>query len=139
MTTREMRPFAHPLSLDPGVIYLNHGAVGACPRVVQSAQREFRARLERNPVHFFMRELERSLDVTRAVLGPFVGAAPDDIAFVPNATAGVNTVVSALEFAAGDEIVVNDHTYPAFLCAALGTPHPSGFRAHRGPSVQLRA
>ncbi len=105
--------FAAHFSLDPNVIYLNHGAFGACPRVVQEVQREYRDRLEKNPVHFFMRELERLLDETRAVLGPFLGANPDDLAFVPNATAGVNTVISALEFEPGAEIVINDHTYPA--------------------------
>ena len=105
--------FAAHFSLDPNVIYLNHGAFGACPRVVQEVQREYRDRLEKNPVHFFMRELERLLDETRAVLGPFLGANPDDLAFVPNATAGVNTVISALEFDPGAEIVINDHTYPA--------------------------
>jgi len=118
VTVAERSPFAKHFSLDPEVIYLNHGAFGACPLVVQSAQLAFRERLEQNPVHFFMRELERLLDETRAVLGPFLGAAPDDIAFVPNATAGVNTVLSALELAAGDEIVINDHTYPACRNAA---------------------
>ncbi|MEO7034817.1 MAG: aminotransferase class V-fold PLP-dependent enzyme [Polyangiaceae bacterium] len=106
-------PFAAHFSLDPNVIYLNHGAFGACPRVVQAQQREYRDQLERNPVHFFMRELERLLDETRAVLGPFLGANPDDLGFVPNATAGVNTVLSALEFEPGAELVINDHTYPA--------------------------
>ena len=65
-------PFARHFSLDPDVIYLNHGAFGACPPVVQAVQREFRDRLERNPVHFFMRELEGLFDQTRAVLGPFI-------------------------------------------------------------------
>ncbi len=106
-------PFARHFSLDPNVTYLNHGAFGACPLVVQAAQREFRDRLERNPVHFFIRELEGLLDRTREILGPFLGAKPDDLAFVPNATAGVNTVLSALELEAGSEILINDHTYPA--------------------------
>ncbi len=105
--------FAAHFSLDPSVVYLNHGAFGACPRVVQEAQTALRERLEHNPVHFFMRELEGLLDETRAVLGPFIGANPDDIGFVPNATAGVNTVLSSLDFHAGAEIVINDHTYPA--------------------------
>jgi isopenicillin-N epimerase len=106
-------PFARHFTLDPAVRYLNHGAFGACPRVVQEAQAQFRHLLERNPVHFFMRELERRLDETRGVLGPFLGANPDDLAFVPNATAGVNTVLAALELEPGAEIVINDHTYPA--------------------------
>ena len=107
-------PFARALSaLDPTVHYLNHGAFGACPRVVQDAQRQIRELLEHNPVHFFMRELERRLAETRGILGPFLGANPDDLGFVPNATTGVNTVLSALEFEAGAEIVITDHTYPA--------------------------
>jgi isopenicillin-N epimerase len=106
-------PFSQHFTLDPNVIYLNHGAFGACPPVVQAVQREFRDRLERSPVHFFIRELEGLLDETRSVLGPFLGARGEDLAFVPNATAGVNTVLSALEFEAGDEIVISDHTYPA--------------------------
>ena len=119
-----MKPVQHSarrahFGLDPSVIYLNHGAFGACPTSVQAVQAEFRARLERNPVHFFVRELEGLLDETRAVLGPFLGARADDLAFVPNATAGVNTVLSSLEFEAGDEIVINDHTYPACRNALL--------------------
>ncbi len=106
-------PFAAHFSLDPNVVYLNHGAFGACPRVVQEVQREYQGRLEKNPVHFFTRELERLLDETRAVLGPFLGANPDDLGFVPNATAGVNTVLSALELEPGAELLINDHTYPA--------------------------
>lgn len=113
MSSAGRSPFARHFSLDPNVVYLNHGAFGACPPVVQAVQREFRERLERNPVHFFIRELEGLLDETRAVLGPFLGARAEDLAFVPNATAGVNTVLSALAFEAGDEIVINDHTYPA--------------------------
>ncbi|HEY3255658.1 MAG TPA: aminotransferase class V-fold PLP-dependent enzyme [Polyangiaceae bacterium] len=106
-------PFAQHFSLDPNVIYLNHGAFGACPLFVQAKQLELRERLEKNPVHFFTRELERLLDDTRAVLGPFLGARPENLAFVPNATAGVNTVLCALDLEPGSEIVINDHTYPA--------------------------
>ncbi|HYQ47393.1 MAG TPA: aminotransferase class V-fold PLP-dependent enzyme [Polyangiaceae bacterium] len=113
MTRATRSHFARHFSLDPDVIYLNHGAFGACPLVVQAKQAQIRERLEHNPVHFFLRELERQLDETRAVLGPFVGARPDDLAFVPNATAGVNTVLSALELPVGSEIVIADHTYPA--------------------------
>jgi isopenicillin-N epimerase len=113
MTIAPRSSFAQHFSLDPKVVYLNHGAFGSCPLFVQAKQNEWRERLERNPVHFFTRELEGLLDDTRAVLGPFVGARPDDLAFVPNATAGVNTVLSALDLEPGSEILINDHTYPA--------------------------
>ena len=104
---------AEHFTLDPSVTYLNHGAFGACPRSVLAVQQAFRARLEHNPVHFFMRELEAQLDEVRGILAPFLGSKPEDLVFVPNATAGVNTVLSALDQEAGTEVVVTDHTYPA--------------------------
>jgi len=113
VTSATRSPFAKHFSLDPNVVYLNHGAFGACPLVVQAKQTQIREWLERNPVHFFLRELERMLDETRSVLGPFIGARPEDLAFVPNATAGVNTVLASLDLEPGAEIIINDHTYPA--------------------------
>ncbi|HYQ04230.1 MAG TPA: aminotransferase class V-fold PLP-dependent enzyme [Polyangiaceae bacterium] len=113
MTSATRSSFAKHFSLDPNVVYLNHGAFGACPLVVQAKQTQIREWLERNPVHFFLRELERMLDETRSVLGPFIGARPEDLAFVPNATAGVNTVLASLDLEPGAEIIINDHTYPA--------------------------
>ncbi len=100
-------------TLDPTVTYLNHGAYGACPRIVLEAQSELRARLEREPVRFFAGDLEGLLDVTRRAVGELVGAQPGDLAFVANATVGVNTVVASYGFERGDEALVTDHGYNA--------------------------
>src|SRR6187431_2255851 len=68
---RPMSPLGEHWTLDPGVIYLNHGSFGACPRVVMGAQTEYRARMERQPVRFLWRELPDLLDASRAELAQF--------------------------------------------------------------------
>ena len=105
--------FAAHWTLDPGVAFLNHGSFGATPRAVLAAQAEWRARMEREPVAFFARDLEPALDEARVALGDFVGADPDDLAFVTNATTGMNIVARSLGLRPGDEVVVLDHAYGA--------------------------
>ncbi len=104
--------------LDPAVTYLNHGSFGACPKPVLEVQSELRARLEREPVQFFEHSLEKLLDAARASLAAIVGCAADDLAFVTNATQGVNTVLRSLSFKPGDEILVTDQGYNACRNAA---------------------
>jgi len=104
--------------LDPSVVFLNHGAFGACPRPVLEAQQRLREELERQPVRFLARELEARLDAARAALAAFVGADPADLVFVPNTTTGVSTVLRGLALAPGDELLVTDHAYAACRAAA---------------------
>src|SRR5207249_11859699 len=80
------------------------------------------------PVRFLHRELEGRLAAARAALGAFVGADPDDLAFVSNATTGVNTVLQSLDFAAGDELLVTDHGYNACRNAVERVAARTGLR-----------
>ena len=99
--------------LDPAIAFLNHGSFGAAPKAVLAKQSELRAQLEREPVRFMVRELEPLLDEARAVLAEFVGAEPASIAFVPNATTGVNAVLRSLDLDRHDELLVSTHEYNA--------------------------
>src|SRR4029450_6901431 len=97
--------------LDPAVSFLNHGSYGACPKAVLDHQAALRAELEAEPVLFLGRKLDDRLDAARARLAAFVGADPDDLAFVTNATGGVNAVLRSLTFSPGDELLTTDHCY----------------------------
>ncbi len=99
--------------LDPEIRFLNHGSFGACPRSVLEAQREYRERMEREPVLFLARELEPRLDAVKAELGAFVGAEPEDLVPVPNATTAVNAVLRSLPLEPQDELLVTNHAYNA--------------------------
>jgi isopenicillin-N epimerase len=99
--------------LDRRIAFLNHGSFGACPTEVLRHQAALRAELEAEPVRFLSREIDDRLAVARGALGAFLGADADDLAFVTNATSGVNAVVRSLAFAAGDELLTTDHAYGA--------------------------
>jgi len=99
--------------LDPAVTFLNHGSFGACPTVMLEKQTEWRERLERQPLSFFVRDMEKPYDASRETLASFVGADPEDIVFVPNATTGVSTVLRSLTFEPGDELLTTTHEYNA--------------------------
>ncbi len=100
--------------LDPAVTFLNHGSYGACPRPVMEAYRLWQERLEAQPVAFMnpAHLAERFAEVRRA-LGAEVGAHPDDLVWVVNATAGLNVIARSLDLRPGDEVLTTDHEYSA--------------------------
>ena len=99
--------------LERGVAFLNHGSYGACPTEILRHQAALRAEMEAEPVRFLGRELEGRLDAARAALAAFVGAEADDLAFITNATGGVNAVLRSLVLVAGDDLLTTDHAYGA--------------------------
>ncbi len=121
-----MNPHRHHWLLEDGLAFLNHGSFGACPRAVIEEQVRLRAELERNPVRFLWREIEGLLDAARNELARFVGADAAELAFVPNATTAVNSVLRSFDFREGDEIIVTDHGYNACNNVAAECARRSG-------------
>jgi len=122
------RESLHEWPLDPAVTYLNHGTVGVTPLRVLEAQRKIRDAAERAPSQVLLRE-QSGLEGARherpsavrdaaAVVARFVGAKPDDLVFVDNATTGVNAVLRSIRFEPGDEVLITDHGYGAVANAA---------------------
>lgn len=115
-------------SFEPGLLYLNHGTVGATPRRVLAEQQRIRDEIERCPARFMLRELadlkqipmriEPRTRTAAARVGEFVGARGEDLVFVDNTTTGIAAVLASLAFAPGDEILLADHGYGAVDRAA---------------------
>ncbi len=101
--------------LNPGIDFLNHGSFGATPSIVLKAQRDWADQMERDPIRFLApeRELLPKLDHVRSCLTEIVKAPTDSIAFVRNATDGVNAVLRSIQLGAGDEVVITNHGYNA--------------------------
>jgi isopenicillin-N epimerase len=100
-------------ALDEGVAFLNHGSFGATPRPVLAEQSRLRAVLEGQPVDFLVRQYAGRVAAAREAVASFLGAEPEGLAFVPNTTTGVATVLRSLGLGPGDRVVVTDHVYPA--------------------------
>ena len=125
--------------LDPSITYLNHGTVGATPRLVLAAQQGWQRRIEAQPAAFLFRELMRLtpdepgqprllLRQAADAVGAFLGARGDDLVFVDTATTGINAVLRSIVLAPGDEIVVLDQAYGAVVRAAEFVARAAGAR-----------
>jgi isopenicillin-N epimerase len=112
--------------LDPEVVFLNHGSFGACPRPVLDEYQRWQRELERQPVEFLARRYSGLIEDAKSRLAAYLGARPDDLVFVPNATAGMNVVARSLELGPGDEVLLTNHEYGAvgylweYVCGRTG-------------------
>jgi isopenicillin-N epimerase len=99
--------------LDPDVVFLNHGAFGACSRPVFAEYQRIQLELEREPVEFLARRVPALIEEARERLAAYVGSPTADLVLVPNATTGLNAVARSLDLRPGDEVVGTTHEYGA--------------------------
>jgi isopenicillin-N epimerase len=106
---------------------LNNGSFGACPKPVFEAYHRWQAQLEYHPGNFVGRWHEL-FTTARIALGEYLHCSPKDLAFVTNATMGVNVVTNSLRswLKPGDEVLATNHEYGAcnhawqFACLKTG-------------------
>ncbi len=105
--------------LDPEITYLNHGTVGVTPLAVLKRQDEIRREIESNPSAVLLRDIAGMLGASRpgrlrraaGEVARFLGAGPDDLVFVGNATEGVNAVLRSFGLHSGDAVLTTEKTY----------------------------
>ncbi|MCX5536980.1 aminotransferase class V-fold PLP-dependent enzyme [Streptomyces sp. NBC_00006] len=121
---------SHPLdawALDPDVRHLNHGSFGAVPRVTLDELRALRTEMETNPCRWF-RGLPERVARARTDIARYLRVAPDTLALVPNASAGISTVLSSLELPPGSEVLLTDHSYGAVTMGVTRAAERAGAR-----------
>ena len=112
--------------LNPGVVFLNHGSFGACPKPVFETYQRWQVELERQPVEFLGRRHDDLILQARTAIGQYLNTGAENLIFVPNATSGLNIVIRSLPLQEGDEILTTDHEYGAldltwkFVCEKTG-------------------
>ena len=125
--------------LRPGIVFLNHGSFGACPRPVFEEYQRWQLELERQPVEFLHYRFADLIGAARQRLAAFVGADAQDLVYVTNATTGLNVVARSLALRPGDEVLGTDHEYGAldktwtFVCERQGARY---VRASIGAPVE---
>ncbi len=115
--------------LDPAIVFMNHGCFGVRPRSVFEHQHSLRERFERSPVQDLHFGRDDNVKAAKEAVGRFIGASPDNFAFLTNATGGVNTVLRSLAFEPGDEILTINHVYNAVRMAMRFVANQLGAKA----------
>lgn len=99
--------------LDPEIAYLNHGSYGACPRPVFEAYQKYQKELETEPATLLYRNFSSRIQEVRESLSDFLNCGSDQIAFVRNATYGMNMVAQTIKLGKGDKVLATEHEYGA--------------------------
>lgn len=95
-------------------IWLNNAAQGVCPlstiKVVEQYMADFLSTLKAEETSGT--DYDEVKENSKKLFAKVIGANADEIAFVPNATTGINTSFSMIQFEKGDNIVLSDLSYP---------------------------
>lgn len=119
--------------------YLNAGTCGPVP---QRARDAAQAALDRELVQgragrdHFEAVLGQQEELRRRV-AELLRCAPGEIALTHSTTDGINTVLSGLDFAPGDEVVTSNEEHPGLLAPLAGLAQRRGVRVRAVPFADL--
>ncbi|KAI8896254.1 pyridoxal phosphate-dependent transferase, partial [Globomyces pollinis-pini] len=102
-------------SIDPNVVFLNHGSYGSIPTGVRTIQQAWTNAFDRQPIQFFDHFFPYMASSIRCV-ADFINVEPANIVLVPNATTATKTVLNNLNIQASDTILVTSLMYDAVDC-----------------------
>jgi cysteine desulfurase/selenocysteine lyase len=91
--------------------YLNSATYGQTPRFAVEAMNRYMARRDEFACADFLSWYD-DMDRIRESCATLIHAAPDDIAFVPNAALGLSFLMQGLDWNPGDEVLTLDDEFP---------------------------
>ena len=104
-------------------IYFNCAAQGAVPestiKVIEKYALDYTATIRGNP-NPDAPDYNMVKENSKKLLAKIIGAKESELAFVPNATTGINTAFGMIPFEKGDNIVLSDLSYPMGATVVTG-------------------
>ena len=94
--------------------YLDHAAVAPVTRAASDAMAAWLAEAAESGAVAWPR-WAKAVEQTRATAARLIGASEDEIALIPNTTAGINLVAEGLDWQSGDNVVTLDDEFPSNL------------------------
>jgi len=106
---------ARAFSVDRSIINLNNAGVSPAPALVQDALARHLAYSNQAPAYTMWRVLEPQREALRERVAAQWQVSPEEVAFVRNASEGLQTCQFGLDLAAGDEVLTSTQDYPRML------------------------
>lgn len=112
-----------------GTVFLNHASFGPVPKRGRRAVEEvFRRQAEFKGKPEIDLDTFSILDASRRMFAKMTGAAYRRVAFAPNASYGINSVLHGLSLKPGDRILFPENEFPAVVYAVRGLSEQIGTR-----------
>jgi selenocysteine lyase/cysteine desulfurase len=123
---------ARAYTLDPKITYLNHGAIGTIPRVVQEAHRRYLDLCETNPwLYMWGGPWARPLESTRERVAAALGCSPQETALIHNTTEAFNLLALGWPLGKGDEVLFSSLNHDGASACWLHQAPKRGFTVKR--------
>jgi selenocysteine lyase/cysteine desulfurase len=110
LTDKQVHEIRSRFSIFQRKIYLNSCSQGALSDVVQSGMEDYIASWHEqgSPWELWVEQYEAA----RTAFAQFINASPDEVAIVTSASAGINSVASALNFRERNKVVMGEFEFP---------------------------
>jgi selenocysteine lyase/cysteine desulfurase len=94
--------------------YFDHAAVAPISTPARLAMSEYLQQVE-NQGDIEWREWAKGVEIGRKRAAQLIDCTPDEIAFIPNTTYGINVIANGVPWQPGDNLVVPDNEFPSNL------------------------